>query len=137
MRWELVLATEDVHSALRELSDEHWGAALALLLDDFQLLLRGALDLLRELGEANDHSLSREGLWPAGRWREAWQVWSEESLVLRSWRYAAQLVQIMPDSVLFEIAHAVTWWLDAASKSIGRHELILIESIPLCVGTAV
>ncbi len=69
--------------------------------------------------------LAQEGLWPAGRWREALQAWSEEGLVLRSWRYAAPLVQSMPDTVMQEILPGVTWWMDATSRSIDRHEAIL------------
>ncbi len=71
--------------------------------------------------------LAQEEVWPAGRWREALQVWSENGMVLRSWRYAAQLVKSMPDAVLQEVAHSVTWWLEAASKSIHRHEDILLD----------
>ncbi|MCP5139262.1 MAG: SIR2 family protein, partial [Chromatiales bacterium] len=71
--------------------------------------------------------LAQEGLWPAGRWREALQVWSEEGLVARSWRFAAPLVQRMPDEVMQENAHSVTWWMEAVSKSIERHEAILLE----------
>lgn len=71
--------------------------------------------------------LAQEGIWPAGRWREALQAWSEEGQVLRSWRYAAPLVQTMPDDALQEIAHGITWWLDAASKSIEQHEDILLH----------
>ena len=66
-------------------------------------------------------------VWPAGRWRDALQAWSEEGMVLRSWRYAALVVQAMPDALLQEIAHGVTWWMEAASKSINRHEEILLE----------
>jgi hypothetical protein len=71
--------------------------------------------------------LARDGVWPAGRWREALQTWAEEGMVLRSWRYAAPLVQTMPDAVLQNIAHAVTWWMEAASKSISHHEDILLN----------
>lgn len=71
--------------------------------------------------------LARQDIWPAGRWREALQVWSEDGMVLRSWRYAAPLVQTMPDTVVQELAHGVTWWLQAASKSIDRHEAILLH----------
>ena len=53
--WELVLAADHVHSALRDLADERWAAALPQLLEDFQQLLRDALDLLHELDEADDH----------------------------------------------------------------------------------
>lgn len=70
--------------------------------------------------------LARQDIWPAGRWREALQVWSEDGNVFRSWRYAAPLVRSMPDNVLQELAHGVTWWLQAASKSIDRHEVILL-----------
>jgi hypothetical protein len=54
--WELVLAADHVHSALRDLADAQWQAALPALLEDMQLLLRDALDLLRELGEADERS---------------------------------------------------------------------------------
>ncbi|GFO57348.1 hypothetical protein GMSM_43550 [Geomonas sp. Red276] len=71
--------------------------------------------------------LARAGLWPAERWREALQVWSEGELVLRSWRFLAPLVQTMPDKVLQEIAHGITWWLEAVSKVIDRHETVLLD----------
>jgi hypothetical protein len=71
--------------------------------------------------------LARDGVWPAGRWREALQTWAEEGLVLRSWRYAAPLVQTMPDALLRETVHAVTWWMEAASKAISHHEDILLK----------
>ena len=71
--------------------------------------------------------LARDGVWPASRWREALQTWGEEGMVLRSWRYAAPLVQTMPDAVLQEIAHGVTWWIETVSKSISQHEEILLN----------
>ncbi len=71
--------------------------------------------------------LAQDDIWPAGRWREALQAWADEGMVLRSWRYAAPLVQTMPDAVLQEIDHAVTWWLESASKSINHHEDILLS----------
>jgi len=71
--------------------------------------------------------LAQDGVWPTGRWREALQAWAEEGMVLRSWRYAAPLVQAMPDAVLLETDHAVTWWMEAASKAICRHEDILLN----------
>ncbi|WP_043634185.1 anti-phage defense-associated sirtuin Dsr1 [Chromobacterium haemolyticum] len=85
--------------------------------------------------------LAKDDVWPTGRWREALQAWSEEGMVLRSWGYAAPLVQTMPDAVLQEIAHAVTWWLQSASKSINRHADILLGlcsrvlALPLEVGS--
>jgi hypothetical protein len=71
--------------------------------------------------------LAQEKLWPAERWRDALQAWSEESRVLRSWHYAAPLVQNMPDAVMQENAHSLTWWMRAASKEIDCHETILID----------
>lgn len=71
--------------------------------------------------------LARDGVWPISRWREAMQAWAEEGMVLRSWRYAAPLVQAMPDSVLLKIDRSVTWWMESASKSINRHEDILLD----------
>lgn len=55
--WELVLAADNVHFMLRDLANsDHWRNDLPFLLGDFQQLLRDALDLMRELGEADDHS---------------------------------------------------------------------------------
>lgn len=73
------------------------------------------------------NDLAQEDHWPEGRWREALQAWSEEGKVRRSWCYAAPLVQSMPDDVMLEIASSLTWWLETASKSIDRHETILLE----------
>lgn len=71
--------------------------------------------------------LANKEIWPAERWREALQVWSEQGMVPRSWRYAAPLIQTMPDAVLRELAHGVTSWVEAASKSIDRNEGILLD----------
>lgn len=57
VEWEIVLSTDHVHSSLRDLPrDERWTAALPELLSDFSALLRDALDLMRELGGAEDRS---------------------------------------------------------------------------------
>lgn len=55
--WELVLSSDHVNSVLPHLAkSEHWRRALPELLNDFQQLLKDALDLMSELGEADDHS---------------------------------------------------------------------------------
>jgi hypothetical protein len=77
-----------------------------------------SLDALSDLAQA--------GEWPAERWRDALQVWSDEGLVLRSWHHTAQLVQTMSDEVLQEIVDSLTWWLKEVSKSIDQHEDILL-----------
>lgn len=64
VEWEVVLASDYVHSALRALpKNDQWKAALPKLLDDFNTLLRDALDLMRELGgvdSQNDHSYAHQ-----------------------------------------------------------------------------
>jgi hypothetical protein len=55
--FELELVADHVHSSLNTLAQSpQWRASLPTLLDDFQQLLRDALDLMRELGEAEDQS---------------------------------------------------------------------------------
>lgn len=55
--WEITLSTDHVHSGLRDLpKDNRWTEALPELLADFSGLLRDALDLMRELGGADDTS---------------------------------------------------------------------------------
>jgi hypothetical protein len=71
--------------------------------------------------------LAQENFWPAERWREALQVWSEEGRILRSWRFLAPLVQTMSNAILQEIVYSVGWWLRAVSKSIDRHETIFLD----------
>lgn len=57
VEWEIVLSTDHVHTSLRDLPrDERWNAVLPELLADASALLRDALDLMRELGGAEDRS---------------------------------------------------------------------------------
>jgi len=71
--------------------------------------------------------LAQEQVWPVERWREALQVWSEPNLVLRSWRYAAPLVNTMPETLIHDTARNVARWMEVASKVINRHEDILFN----------
>lgn len=71
--------------------------------------------------------LAQEQIWPVERWREAFQTWTTENKTDRSWRFAAPLVQSMPDDVLEEIAHAVAWWLQGVSESVSRHDEIFLN----------
>jgi hypothetical protein len=53
--WDLVLAANQVHSWLIDQEQsKNWHEVLLAMADDFQQLLCDALDLLRELGEADD-----------------------------------------------------------------------------------
>ncbi len=62
VEWKVVLSVGNVHSALNDLlRSPRWSEALPGLLDDFDALLRDAMDLARELDGANDrkdHSFS-------------------------------------------------------------------------------
>ncbi len=71
--------------------------------------------------------LARDDVWPIERWREALQVWSEDRTVRRSWRYAAPLVQTMPDTVLQDVVQSLASWLDTVSKSIQFREDALLS----------
>lgn len=57
VEWEIELSTDHVHSSLRDLpKDGRWTAALPTLLADVSALLLDVLDLMRELGGADDRS---------------------------------------------------------------------------------
>ena len=57
VRWEIVLSTDHVHSSLQDPpKDEQWKEALPALLNDFTGLLHDSLDLMRELGGADDQN---------------------------------------------------------------------------------
>ncbi|UWE15646.1 anti-phage defense-associated sirtuin Dsr1 [Herbaspirillum huttiense] len=85
--------------------------------------------------------LAKNGNWPISRWREAFQVWSQDDLASRSWKYGAPLIQSMPISVLLEIAHSISSWIEAAAKKSDMHRDILLDlccrllSLPLQIDT--
>ncbi|WP_181363577.1 anti-phage defense-associated sirtuin Dsr1 [Aeromonas sp. HMWF017] len=62
---ELALATEQVSSLLHHVANERWVAALPQLLDEFQGLLQDALDLLHEIGEADEYYARSEFALPS------------------------------------------------------------------------
>ena len=70
-------------------------------------------------------ALARDGSWPADRWREALQAWSEERLLNRSWHYVAPIVAGAPDDLLQAIAHSVAGWLRDAAKTFEPDEALL------------
>jgi hypothetical protein len=71
--------------------------------------------------------LAQEGNWPSNRWQEALYAWSARKLPRRLWRFAAPLVQTMPDNVFEDVVHPVAWWLELVSKSTDRHEAIFFD----------
>jgi hypothetical protein len=72
-----------------------------------------------------DLALAEE--WPVNRWRDAFQAWSEEAQIARSWRFIAPLVGTMPPETLQQVVDGLAWWLEAASKSIDRHHDLFLE----------
>lgn len=55
VNWRVVLFSDYVHSGLSDLPESHrWIEALPSLLDDFSMLLWDAMELMRELGKADD-----------------------------------------------------------------------------------
>jgi hypothetical protein len=85
--------------------------------------------------------LAAQGNWLSSRWSDALYAWGNRKQVQRMWRYAAPLVQTMPDIIIQEIVHGVTWWIQTVSKSINQHEDILLNlcrralALPLESGT--
>lgn len=73
------------------------------------------------------YALAKKDIWPVKRWSEALQVWSEEGLVSRSWRYCAPLVQAIPAHVLMEILQSVSRWIEMVSKAANHNEYLLLS----------
>ena len=71
--------------------------------------------------------LAKKGEWPEVRWKTALQVWSKDEMVQRSWRYAAPLVQTMPEEKLQVLVYEVSWWIETAFKPLAYHEEILLD----------
>ena len=67
-------------------------------------------------------TLANQGTWPAGRWREALQAWSEDELVGSSWHEMASPFLLIPLAELQQISHGVSWWLEKVAKSIDLRE---------------
>lgn len=72
-------------------------------------------------------ALAQEGIWPIDRWRDALQVWSEDDLLHRSWRYMAPVVVSAPDQELQSLVHGVSWWLRSVAKTFAKHESIFFS----------
>jgi hypothetical protein len=90
VNWELVLVSDHVRSTLSESSHSAWASAMPLLLEDFQALLRDALDLLQELGSAN--SSEDRSFWDLPSVSPHWQN--------RGFREWVVLVELLRDSWL-------------------------------------
>ncbi len=71
-------------------------------------------------------ALTLEGEWPADRWREALQIWCEDKLLKRSWRYMSSVLASAPDELIQKCTPGISWWLQAIAKTFeGHNELFL------------
>ena len=101
---EIVLSTDHVYSNLRDLSNnESWTAALPELLSDFNVLLRDALDLMRELDGAEDRI----------DWSYIWRPSISEHEQNRKLRDWTALIDLNRDA-----------WLVMATQSPGQAALV-------------
>ena len=73
------------------------------------------------------YDLSRKGIWPIGRWKEAFQAWSDEPLIQKSWRYISLVVINMPSKEMLEMSGDLGQWLEAASRKTGEHQDIFFQ----------
>lgn len=71
--------------------------------------------------------LGKLDLWPADRWREALQAWSDASQLNRSWHFVPTLLLQMPADRFVDVANAVAWWLDAVSRETTENSEVMIE----------
>ncbi|MFD0928973.1 anti-phage defense-associated sirtuin Dsr1 [Methylophilus glucosoxydans] len=88
--WELVLAADNVHSTLHDLSSDALSEALPKLFDDLQILLVDALDLLGELEEADEES--DRSFWDMPSISDHWQN--------RGFRDWVALIELLRDAWL-------------------------------------
>ncbi|WP_197714615.1 SIR2 family protein [Nitrosomonas supralitoralis] len=102
--WELVLTTDHVHSVLEDIAQvECWNEVLPKLFGDFQQLLSDALDLLRELGEADD--FKDRSFWDLPSISRHWQN--------RGYHEWVTLIELLRDAWLAtsEIDHNKATWI--------------------------
>lgn len=86
--------------------------------DDWELRCKS--DFPRILATLLD--LAARGQWYPDRWRAALQAWTEPPLLARSWRHLARHLVGTPDVFLREVAHALSYWLEAQGKSSSSHQ---------------
>jgi hypothetical protein len=69
--------------------------------------------------------LSREGHWIADRWQQALQIWSEERLARRSWRWLSRVLEKASNPFLRQVGYALSSWVQAAGKfAQGRDDIL-------------
>lgn len=71
--------------------------------------------------------LAKNQIVPVGRCRTALQVWSEEALVLQSWRYLRALLPQLGEDGFKELLPKIAWWLNAADKLVVEDDRYFIS----------
>jgi len=72
-------------------------------------------------------ALAAEDIWPVERWKEALQAWSEEKLIIRSWRYLAPVLASAPPNLTQQLAYGISWWLKAIAMKLNSNEKLFLE----------
>lgn len=72
-------------------------------------------------------TLAENNEWPIARWRDALYVWSEDDLIIKSWKNVAPIIISIPNNFLKELLHSVAWWLEKSSKTHEENQDILLE----------
>jgi hypothetical protein len=67
-------------------------------------------------------ALAQRGEWFQDRWREALQAWADEKLAGRSWRYMGRVLALAPTDLIKDVAHSLSWWLQAIAKIFRSNE---------------
>ncbi|MGH8613086.1 MAG: hypothetical protein ACREYF_13990 [Gammaproteobacteria bacterium] len=73
--------------------------------------------------------LARRGEWIVDRWREALQAWADEALTRRSWRCVSGVLVEGPDDTVKELAHSLSWWLQAIANTFQGNEPVFFTLI--------
>jgi hypothetical protein len=72
-------------------------------------------------------TLAKSSKWPKTRWQDALYVWSEDDLIINSWKNVVPVIKAIPDNVLKELLHGVAWWLEKSSKIYKENEDMLLK----------
>ena len=72
-------------------------------------------------------ALARENIWPTVRWHQALNVWSDDSLLKRSWRHMAPVLAEAPRDELRPLAHEIGRWLENVGKALDPDEVLFFR----------
>lgn len=73
------------------------------------------------------YDLSQDDKWPSTRWSQAFEVWAQEPMPARSWRWLARFIERIPDETLIDVVNSFSWWIESVSKVSMTNEHTLIN----------